>query len=371
MAARPIQAQRDWTVAPGELLSELLNERRISQSELARRMGRPIKTINEIINGKAAITPQTAIQLERVLGTSATFWVNAEATYRHDLARFAETAALERLSPWFERFPVKELLREGIIDRAPIARQIEQLLQFFGVGSPEAWETRWATLEAAYRQPPGESSPEARAVWLRQGEIAAGESSATAYDPDGARRVVRQAARLSVVTPPQAAVDELCELLASVGIALVLLPEVSGTRLSGAVHWPSADRPVLQLSARHRRDDQFWFTALHEIGHIIHSPRRVFIDTDADDGADSADNPSESVDPEAEERADEIAREALVPAAALRAFLARALPDDREAVRSFARELGIAPGIVVGRLQRDRHLDWDQLNDLKRMYELD
>ncbi len=371
MAASRLPEQRDWTIAPGELLSELLDERGISQSELARRMGRPTKTINEIVNGKAAITPQTAIQLERVLGTSATFWVNAEAAYRHDLARFAETEALEGRTPWFERFPIKELVREGMIDRAPIARQIEQLLQFFGVGSPEAWESRWGTLTAAYRQSPGESSPEARAVWLRWGEVVAARGRTAAYDPDGVRRIVRQAARLSVVTPPQAAIEDLSDLLASVGIALVLLPEISGTRLIGAVHWPSPDRPVLQLSARHRRDDQFWFTALHEMGHIIESPRRAFTDTDADDGSDSGERKSEIVDPDAEERADEIAREALVPSAALQAFLARARPDDRDAVRAFARELGVAPGIVVGRLQRDGQLDWSRLNDLKRKYDLD
>jgi Zn-dependent peptidase ImmA (M78 family) len=176
---------------------------------------------------------------------------------------------------------------------------------------------------------------------------------------------------LSVVTPPQAAIDELYDLLASVGIALVLLPEISGTRLSGAVHWPSADRPVLQLSARHRRDDQFWFTTLHEFGHIIDSPRQAFTDTDADADIDSADSPSEVVDPEAEERADEIAREALVPSTALQAFLDHARPDDRDAVRTFARDLGVAPGIVVGRLQRDGRLDWSRLNDHNRKYELD
>jgi addiction module HigA family antidote len=371
MAGSSPNEQRDWTVAPGELLSELLDERGISQSELARRMGRPTKTINEIVNGKAAITPQTAIQLERVLGTSATFWVNAEAAYRHDLARFTEAEALERRTPWLERFPVKDLVREGIMDRAPAASQVEQLLQFFGVGSPEAWETQWGNLEAAYRQPAGESSPEARAAWLRWGEITANEVSTAAYDPDGARRVLREAARLSIVTPPQAAVDDLHDLLASVGIALVLLPEISGTSLSGAVYWPSVDRPVLQLSARRRRDDQFWFTVLHEMGHIIDCPRQAFADIDIDPGVDSTAGPSEVIDAEAEERADEIAREALVPSAALRAFLDRARPDDRDAVRAFARDLGIAPGIVVGRLQRDGQLDWSQLNELKRKYELD
>ena len=60
--------QRDWAVAPGEILQEALEDRDMSQSELARRMGRPVKTINEIVNGKAAITPDTAIQLELTLG---------------------------------------------------------------------------------------------------------------------------------------------------------------------------------------------------------------------------------------------------------------------------------------------------------------
>ena len=71
MAAEQTNWQRDWTVAPGELLVEALEERGMSQSELARRMGRPIKTINEIVNGKAAITPETAIQLELTLGIRA------------------------------------------------------------------------------------------------------------------------------------------------------------------------------------------------------------------------------------------------------------------------------------------------------------
>jgi addiction module HigA family antidote len=66
----------DWTVAPGEILLEALEERSMSQSELARRMGRPTKTINEIVNAKAALTPETAIQLERTLGIDASFGIN-------------------------------------------------------------------------------------------------------------------------------------------------------------------------------------------------------------------------------------------------------------------------------------------------------
>jgi len=79
--------QPDWAVAPGELRLEALQDRGISQSELARRMDRPTKTINEIVNGKAAITPETAIQLELTLGFSASFWNQLEIIYREHLAQ--------------------------------------------------------------------------------------------------------------------------------------------------------------------------------------------------------------------------------------------------------------------------------------------
>lgn len=72
--------------APGVTLSDILEERTMSQADLAQRTGRPLKTINEIIKGKVAITSETAIQLERVLGTSAAFWNQRETNYRAYLA---------------------------------------------------------------------------------------------------------------------------------------------------------------------------------------------------------------------------------------------------------------------------------------------
>ncbi len=79
------QWNRDWAVPPGEILEEALEERHMSQAELARRMNRPLKTINEIVKGKAAITPDAAIQLERVFGVPASFWNSREAQYRKSL----------------------------------------------------------------------------------------------------------------------------------------------------------------------------------------------------------------------------------------------------------------------------------------------
>jgi HTH-type transcriptional regulator/antitoxin HigA len=84
------QYNPDYVSPPGETLAEILEDREMSQAELADRMGRPKKTINEIIKGKAEITAETALELEKVLGTPAQFWNEREGRYRESLARKKE-----------------------------------------------------------------------------------------------------------------------------------------------------------------------------------------------------------------------------------------------------------------------------------------
>ena len=80
----------DFVTPPGVILEEKLEELGMSQAELAERIGRTKKTVNEIIKAKAPLLPETAIQLERVLGIPARFWTNAEANYRQWVARQEE-----------------------------------------------------------------------------------------------------------------------------------------------------------------------------------------------------------------------------------------------------------------------------------------
>ena len=80
----------DSVSAPGETLLETLETLGMSQEELATRMGRPVKTINEIIQKRAAITAETALQLEQVLHIPASFWLKREQNYRESLARLSQ-----------------------------------------------------------------------------------------------------------------------------------------------------------------------------------------------------------------------------------------------------------------------------------------
>ena len=76
-------AYPDVAIPPGDYLWEEIDARGISQNDLAKRMGRPVNAINEIVNGKKAITAETALQLELAMPEiPARFWLNLETDYR-------------------------------------------------------------------------------------------------------------------------------------------------------------------------------------------------------------------------------------------------------------------------------------------------
>jgi HTH-type transcriptional regulator/antitoxin HigA len=131
----------------------------------------------------------------------------------------------------------------------------------------------------------------------------------------------------------------------------VLVPEVKGCRISGATWWMNPSRAVIALSDRYKKDDYFWFTFFHEAAHVLlHSKKETFVD-------DGADNDM------LEDEANKFAADLLVPPNRV-PQLAK-LADDSD-VEAFAREIGIAPGIVVGRLQHDGLWEWNRGHKLKR-----
>jgi len=137
------RAFSDLAVPPGELLAEELEARGMTQRELADRTGRPGQKISEIINGKKSITYDTALELEKVLGIPAHFWVNLEASYQLSKARLREKSQLEEQEDWLDFFPVQELRGRGYIPKSRDKRQtVGALLKFFGVASFPALRQR-------------------------------------------------------------------------------------------------------------------------------------------------------------------------------------------------------------------------------------
>ena len=346
----------DWAVPPGEILVEALAERDMTQAELARRMARPMKTISEIVNGRAAITADTAIQLERVLGISAALWNGLEAEYRGRLARQRAEAELGDYTEWARQFPLRALAKLKLIESNEATEATAQeLLAFFAVSSPDGWRQHWGQVASSYRLGrAGTVSRPSLTVWLRWAEREADGLEVSSYDREGFLEVLRSSRGLSRQALFQVATERLAAAFASAGVALVILPSLPGAPASGASRWYRA-HGLITLTLRYLSDDQFWHSVYHEAGHLLHRRRGPMVLEELEYEHDS----------EVEQAADEFARDFLIPQTDIDAFVASGKVD-RRTVRTFASSQGIAPGIVVGRLQRDRTIGPSELSDLKQ-----
>lgn len=349
----------EFVSPPGETLLETLDTFGMSQAELARRMSRPVKTINEIIQGKAAITAETALQLEQVLNIPASFWLKREQHYRESLARLAEGDRLKSWVDWLKEFPIREMTRRGWLpSRSDKAQQVFEALKFFGVASPDAWHAIWEYKVVVYRKSGvPKSNFGAVTAWLRQGELEARKIECAPYNADAFRDALHHIRALTVESVDFFQ-EELVRLCANAGVAMVFVQELPRTGICGSTQWLTPTKALVQLSLRYKTDDQLWFTFFHEAGHILrHGKRQLFLELEQKDRE------------EAEEEANLFASNILIDPVQWQRFAASNAYRSKAGVQEFAQNVGIAPGIAVGRLQHEGLLPFDHCNDLKRRLE--
>ncbi len=151
------------------------------------------------------------------------------------------------------------------------------------------------------------------------------------------------------------------ELCSDAGVAIVFIPELPRTRTYGATRWLSPGKALIQLSLRGKTDDLLWFNFFHEAGHILlHGKRDVFIEAEAG-------NRPEVRKSDKELEADHFAQDFLIPSVEYHSFI-QAQDFTLANIRRFANRLGIAPGIVVGRLQHDGKIPFSKGNVLKKRF---
>ena len=173
----------DLVTPPGEILLEKLEELGMSQTELANRIGRTKKMVNEIIKGKAPILSETALQLERVLSIPARFWSSLEAQYRESLARQQERARLTEHAHLLEKLPIKKMVQLGWLPpQTDPVTTLQEVLNFFGVASIEAFEQVGKEQCLSFRQSVVHQVDHyALRAWIRKGELAAQASPCSPY----------------------------------------------------------------------------------------------------------------------------------------------------------------------------------------------
>jgi len=354
----------DLPVPPGEYLEEVLEELGMSKAELARRMGRPATKMSAVFKGDKAITPETAMQLEKVLGVPANIWLGMESEYRLALARQAEKEQIAEEVKLLTPFCYSELAKQGVVQKLTSRREkVRELQRFFGVASllnvSSEGVLRYQPAFRVGKAGTAVVKPHAVASWLRMGEVFADAIDCEAFHADRLEDALGDIREMTLQRPKDFQ-SALRELLASCGVALVIVPHFSGTKAHGATFWLSDDKAVLMLTIRGRWADIFWFSLFHELGHVLlHRGRH---ETIIENGVFTDEQQAR------EDEADAFARDVLIPPSDYRRFVA-ASDFYPLAVERFAREIGVDAGILVGRLQHDGHLRPDWGNKLRTKYD--
>jgi len=340
------QHYSDLAIPPGEYLLEATTELGLNQADLARRMGRPVQVISEIVKGIKAITPDTALQLEEVLGVPAHIWTGLESDYQLIRARQQAEQQIESEAANVGCFPYAEMAKLGWVRKTRKAvEKVRELRRFFGVASltnlPDVRSYAPAFRKSRHKN----LSHEALAAWLRSGTLEAEQIITRPFDKKALKALLPDLRKLTT-TNPQNFQPGLCKLLADVGIALVVLPHLPKTYTNGATFWVHPGKAVLMMTIRGSWADIFWFSLFHEIAHILlHDKRRIFLE----DGNDDAETR------EQEQEANHFAGNTLIPKNIYSAFIKNA-EFTAESISSFAKSIDIAPGVVTGRLQHDGYI---------------
>lgn len=324
---------------PGEFLKDELEARGWSQAEFAEIIGRPAKMVNEIIMGKKAVTPETATQFSASLGTSAELWMNLESQYQLSKVAPPANEEIQTKAELYQRFPVKELIRRSWIAPDKGADVLlKRVLHFYGINSIQE-DPRLA--HAAKKS--GDVRP-LQLAWLFQVKHMAERQVVGKYSADSLAKALD---RLKALLSAPEEIRHVPRILNECGVRFVLVEALLGSKIDGVCLWLK-DKPVIGLSARLDRIDNFWFVLRHEIEHALKEHGK--------DAGAMIDEELEATDSKqsAEERAaNEAAQEFAVPTSELRNYMGRVNPYffSEERVMGFAKRLGVHPGLVVGRLQ--------------------
>ena len=355
-----IKDEMELLSPPGDTILETIEFLGMSQVELAERLGKTPPKVNDLINGKEVISLNTALQLEKVLGIEAQFWVKRELVYREKLLKLQEKEDFEKYKDWLAMQPIKVLKSLGYLkSKSKSPEMVEECLKFYGVASPFQWEAVYINqyLSTDFRKSEAhKTSLGGLATFLRIGEIEMMNMKLNKYDKKVFKDSFVEIKKI-VQSHPADFAERLIELCASAGVALVFTPKIPKAPISGVARWVRGI-PLIQLTDRYKWNDHFWFSFFHEAGHILlHGKKDIFIEKE--DG--SKNNNTKEIE------ANDFARKTLLPPKFIETLPQNFTEKD---LRKIARFYKTHPAIVVGQLQHLKKIPFSFGNNLKLKIDL-
>lgn len=325
---------------PGYYIREELDARGWSQRDLAYILGVPEQAVNMILSGKRGVSPEMARTLGVAFDVSPELFINLQRAFDMSKAR-APDPSVARRARLQSAYPVREMIKRGWLQDTDAAMLEVQMARFFNVATAgDIPHIQHAAKKTTYY----EETPPAQLAWLfRVRQIAAG-IVVSKYSEKALREALMRFR--SMLADPEEA-RHVPRILAECGVRFVIVEGLPNGKIDGVCFWLDKNSPVIGMSIRFDRIDNFWFVLRHEIEHVLRKDgqTREIIDLDVTETRD--DLPPEEIE------ANKAASEFCVPKSEMDLFVARKAPFFAEKdVIGFARRVNVHPGLIVGQIQR-------------------
>ena len=341
---------------PGKYIKEAIEELEMSQHEFAARVGITDKFLSTVINEDTKMNFDFASKLSKMFGTSLNVWMNLQTNYdiyQNELLRKDE---LKQEIEIFKLIDSKFLFMKEIFEKSDnLEERIRKLRQALPVAN--LCNLVKQDLFSFYRISGSKNESENpdwtvnSNVWLSLALVEAKKNEGSKFDEKKLRQSISVIRNMTINISDDYEIL-LKNILSTCGVNLVIMPYLKKSRINGLVRWmPEFDNVVVALNGKGQYCDIFWFTLFHELGHVFQKDKRRMI--------------VDGTDEELEDEANQFARDELIPSHKYNAFIT-SFKHTKTEVIEFSREIGVHPGIVVGRLHNDRILGFNELNDVRR-----
>ena len=334
---------------PGQLIGDLLRERNWTKRTLAVVLEKDESTITKIVGGKGKVTTAVSLALEDVFGVPADRFLDLQKKYDLAIARITEKPDRERATraALFGDLPIGEMIKRGWL-QANDSRDTEsvtrELTRFFSANSLDEIEI---LPHAAKKTAVNVEPTPAQMAWLYRVKKIAEDQMVKPYSKSKFEKAIAELRNLAIA-PEEA--RHVPKILAEAGVRFVIVESLPSTKIDGVCFWLRDNAPVIGLSMRFDRIDNFWFVLRHECEHVRlgHGQTQIILDAELEGERAGT---GETINDE-ERAANEAAQNFCVPHAKMKAFVDRKAPffSERDLI-GFSKVVKVHPGIVAGQLQ--------------------
>lgn len=327
---------------PGYYLKEIVDESGLTQKDFAKRLGTTPKNLSILIRGEQSLSIDIASKLSRMLGTTITFWLALQQAYDEKVGEFLSEEELKREREVFKLIDYKYFRENFGLPNLPrkVDEQIKCVREFLSVSSLTVLEKRNLAVNfRSYTEDLTKSNVVNANTMVQIAINQALKTETPKYNKKKFEEAVSFA--LTQTKNHEGFLPAVKTAFRKAGVALVVLPNLKNSGINGATKKLDG-KVMLMVNVRRHYADTFWFTLFHEIGHILNGDLGI------------------TFQDESEDEADLYAQRALIPQEKYEKFVSQHPCLDEDTITRFAESIDQDPGIVLGRLMKDKKVAYSE-----------